>query len=206
MEFLGVFLIAFIVSYLGSIPPGSINITVMQLSINGYRRTALYFALGAVSVEFAYASVTVLFHQYISDNEGLYAYLQAITAIGLIILGMANLLSGSHKQRKQIGNTMGRRVGYLRGFLLGLVNPLTIPFWLGMTTYLQANGWVSVSGNLFWAYTIGLAVGTLGLLITVEFLGTKFQRIAGSSFLVFRLPGIIFLGMGGYYSYLLLFS
>jgi threonine/homoserine/homoserine lactone efflux protein len=203
MDLIQVFFVAFIVSYVGSIPPGSINITVMQMSVQQQRAAALAFGLGAVLIEFLYASAAVRFLQLLMDNERLFFYLQAVTATGLVALGIYNYLSHQDSLSFTPDKRMKKRNGFFRGIVLGLVNPLTIPFWLGVTTYLQSHGLIWLDGGLFWAYTIGLAIGTYTLLITVDILGSKFQKVADNQFIVHKLPGLIFMVMGVYYFYMI---
>lgn len=201
MAFIEVFLVAFLVSYLGSIPPGTINISVMQLSIQSHRRAALFFGLGASLVELVYAGATVKFQQYLFEHENLTYGFQVVTAIVLIVLGLANLFSRSNSKSFMSHGSIRRRTGFKRGVVLGLLNPLTIPFWLAVTGYLVSHNWITVSGYNFWAYVIGLALGTFILMVTVDLLGSKFQRVADNSFLVHKVPGILFIMMGLYNIY-----
>jgi threonine/homoserine/homoserine lactone efflux protein len=198
-----VFIVAFIVSYAGSIPPGSINISVMQLSVRGYRSAAISLGLGAVLIEMIYAGTAVRFLQFLKIQESLYFILQIITGIGLIVLGIINFISknGPHNTASKI--SIKRRAGFTKGLILGLINPLSIPFWLGVTTYLLDHGLISVDGNQFWWYLIGLASGTYALLGTVDLLGSRFQGIIQHAFLMNKLPGILFSLMGIYYLFML---
>jgi threonine/homoserine/homoserine lactone efflux protein len=164
----------------------------------------LYFAIGAVLIEFIYATITVLFAQYLSGNEQINNYLHIVTAVGLSILGIYNLLVGRKKRTDQNKERIRKRVGFGKGLLLGLINPLTIPFWLGITLYLQQSNWIQIEGNYLWAYTLGLAVGTFGLLVCVDLMGSRFQKLSNNRFAVYQLPGLTFIAMGAYYLYLIL--
>lgn len=191
--------IAFVVSYFGSIPPGTINITTMQLAIQDHRRAAFFFALAASLTEFVYAGVTVRFQLFLSERPGFTENFQLITAIAMIVLGVVNLYSKSNTQALiQKAGAMKGRIGFKRGFVLGILNPLTIPFWLTVTAFLQSNGWINLEGSNFWLYLVGLSLGTFLLLLTVNFLGNKFTNIADNNFLVHKVPGLIFIGLGVY--------
>jgi hypothetical protein len=78
---------------------------------------------------------------------------------------------------------------------------MTIPFWLAVTTYLENHQWVVLSDTNFWGYLIGLAGGTFALLMTVNALGSQFQKIADNNFVVHKVPGLIFIGLGLYNFY-----
>lgn len=198
MPFYEVFTVAFIVSYLGSIPPGTINISVMQMSIQKQRRAALFFGLGASVIELIYVAITVKFQQFLYAHERLTFAFQIVTAVVLVALGIINLVSRITSQKFIPHGSIRRRTGFKRGVTLGLLNPMTIPFWLIVTNYLVTNNWVTVGGKNFWAYVTGLAAGTFILMVTVDFLGSKFQKISDNTFLVRKVPGILFMMMGIY--------
>ena len=191
--------IAFAISYVGSIPPGTVNVSVMQLSILKKHRAAVFFSLAACLVEFIYAGITVQFHLLLNSHPEIAFYFQVVTAIALIGLGISNLFSKSTSSSIKVDTKVTGRHGFLRGLILGFLNPMTIPFWLAITTYLENDGLVEVTGLGFWVYLIGLSSGTFILLLTVDGLGKRFSRVADNSFVVHKVPGFILLALGVYY-------
>ncbi len=194
-----IFIVAFVVSFLGSIPPGTINITSMQLSIQGQRRAAFFFALGASITELAYAGITVRFQIYLSEKSAFIAYFALISSLAMLVLGVINLLAKNHTQEivSKSKDLKGRN-GFKRGVVLGVLNPLTIPFWLTVTAYLQSAGWIILYPSTLYIYALGIALGTFALLTTVNKLGSRFEQIASNSFVVYKIPGITFLLLGSY--------
>ncbi|WP_425389737.1 LysE family translocator [Ekhidna sp.] len=192
-------IVAFIVSYIGSIPPGTINVSVMQLAILKKRRAAVFFALAASAVEFIYAGITVQFHIFLNNNETIADYFKIITSIALIALGLYNIFSKSTSSSIKVDTKVTGRHGFLRGLILGILNPMTIPFWLAITTYLENDDLINVDGYGFWMYLIGLATGTFCLLLTVNASGKRFTKIADNTFLVHKVPGFLLLGLGVYF-------
>lgn len=181
-------------SFIGSIPPGSINITTLQYSIEGRIKAAYSFALAAALTEYIYAAIAVRFQIYLTENADISHYFQIITGTVLIILGLLNLFK--KPTISQVNVTGEKRNAFRKGVLLSLANPLAIPFWLMATAYLQSMGWVQISGQNFWIYVGGISVGTFCLLATVIHLGARFTAIQGNSFLMYKIPGLIFIGMG----------
>jgi len=150
-------IVAFIISYIGSIPPGTINVSVMQLAILGKKRAAVFFAFAACAVEFVYAGITVQFRIFLNNNEEIADYFRIITSIALIGLGLWNIFSKSTASSVKVDTRITGRHGFLRGLILGFLNPMTIPFWLAITTYLENDGLINVQGYGYWVYLIGLA-------------------------------------------------
>lgn len=193
-----VFAIAFVVSYIGSIPPGTINITAMQLVVQEKFRAALYFSLAASGVEFIYSGITVRFQLFLSEQPAIVNNFTLITAVAMLALGVANLISRTRSVDILAHADSGARSGFKKGMLLGILNPLTMPFWLAVTAYLQTHKLILLKGFYFWIYITGISLGTLALLMTVRALGSRFTNISDNQFLVHKIPGLIFIGLGGY--------
>lgn len=186
-------LVGLFFSYLGSIPPGMINISVLQLSMQNKKEAALSFTIAAVLVEFVYAAIAVRFQIFISQNTTITDYFQLLTAIVLIALGLSNILqkAKTHEPQSKV-----KRNAFKRGALISLANPLAIPFWLAVTSYLQSMDWIQLDGYSFWAYIIGISLGTFLLLITIIFLTARSSVVLNNNFIVYKVPGIIFICMG----------
>ena len=202
MAFFSVLLVACVVSFVGSIPPGTINISVMQLAMLHRRSAAISFGAAASIVEFFYAGLTVKFSIFLTDNADLTGSFQIITALAMIILGIVNLRSKTKAKDVKTPYKKGlKRNAFKKGVILGITNPMTVPFWLAVTAYLKTNGFVDLVGNNFYAYITGISVGTFLLLLVVTQLGKNFNKIADNRFIVHGLPGIAFLAMGFYNLY-----
>lgn len=195
------FLVAFIVSFLGSIPPGTINITVMQMGLLGKLREAYFLVLGATIVEFFYAMLVVRFQIFLNENVTFTHHFTLITSIVLTLLGIYSLLTRSYSKSVKVKSDSKGRTGFAKGLALGFLNPLAIPFWLAVTAYLQQSGWVSLEGASFWSYLLGIFAGSVLVLYLAIRLGNKFTRISDNYMLVHVLPGVAFLSLGIYYFY-----
>ena len=124
-----VFVIGFVFSFLGSIPPGTINLSVMQLGLKKQLKGALLFALAATLVEFVYAGVAVKFQMFLTANTVITENLQIVSALAMLALGVFNL-----SRKTAPGKTSKTKLtSFQKGTLISLANPLAIPFWLAVT-------------------------------------------------------------------------
>lgn len=199
MLLVSTFLVGLFFSYIGSIPPGMINISVLQLSMQNKKGAALSFTVAAVLVEFVYAAIAVQFQMFLTENTSITDYFQLITAIVLIGLGVVNLIA-----RKSISTEPKKgekRNAFKRGALISLANPLAIPFWLAVTAYLQSMNWISLVESAFWWYITGISLGTFLLLSTIIILTSRYALILNNNFLVYRVPGLVFISMGAWALY-----
>ncbi|MBU2886190.1 hypothetical protein KO507_10490, partial [Gilvimarinus agarilyticus] len=67
---------------------------------------------------------------------------------------------------------------------------------LAVTAYLQSMNWVRLSADNYLLYVGGVSTGTFLLLVSVIYLGSRFSSIQDNVFVLYRLPGIIFVFMG----------
>lgn len=194
MSWIILFGVAFFFSFIGSIPPGSINITTLQYAIEKRLKGAYYFAAAAALTEYLYAAIAVRFQIYLTENASISQYFQIISGSVLILLGILNMFK---KPTESVPTETGeKRNAFKKGVLLSLANPLAIPYWLMVTAYLQSMGWVTLTNQNFWLYVAGVSVGTFALLISVVHLGTRFTALQGNAFLIYRVPGLVFIAMG----------
>lgn len=191
-----VFLVALIVSFLGSIPPGSINISVMQYAMQEKKAAALSFALAAALVEFIYAGFAVKFQMLLTENVSFSNTFRTISAAVLVILGIYNLMKKNISRPQP--DKGEKRSAFKKGTFISLANPLAIPFWLAVTAYLVNMDLITIDNSNFIFYILGISAGTFSLLALVTWLGAKFSTLQGNKFVVLRIPGMIFIGMGIY--------
>ncbi|MEQ6121773.1 LysE family transporter [Reichenbachiella sp. MALMAid0571] len=190
------FFIGLLFSFLGSIPPGTINITTVQYAVSNKKQAALSFAMAAALTEFLYAGIAVRFQMFLSESSPISENFQLVSGIVLIALGIINLTRQKLPGTKpEIGE---KRNAFKKGILISLANPMAIPFWLAMTAYLQSIGWLYLSNNSYFIYLAGISSGTFLLLIFLVQLGSRFSFIRTNKFILYRIPGITFMCMGIY--------
>lgn len=195
MVIIQTFLIAFFFSYIGSIPPGTINISVIQLTLNGRIKGALYFALAAALVEFFYATFAVGIQFFFVSKLDFTLHFKIIAASAMIVLGLINFFGKSKKAPAQKSGVP--MTGFKKGVVISIFNPLAIPFWIAVTAYLESQAWIKIDSQSFWAYILGISTGTFLLLATLVFIVSKF-KVSIDNLVVNKVTGLIFMGLGIY--------
>lgn len=191
------FLIAFLFSFLGSIPPGSINLSVIQLSLENKLNAAFRFALAAALIEFPYAFIAVQFEDLLTSSPVVVHNFNLVAAAVMIALGIVNLWSLKKSPSKTMEKI--RNSGFRKGILISLLNPLAIPFWTGITAYLNTQGWIQLTTkDTVFVYILGISTGTFFLLALLALLGKKLRPFLLKKNMVQLIPGIIFLLLGAY--------
>lgn len=191
---LQVFIIGFVFSFIGSIPPGTLNILVLQLGMENKVKTALRFSLAVAIVEYPYAWIAVQFEYLITSSPVVLDNFQLLGASVMTILGIIGLWSA---RKPTTFSVRMQESGFVRGLILSILNPQAIPFWIGVTAYLKVQGWIDLSTT--WrlhSYIFGTAVGAMVLLSIVALMAQKVSRLFTHTKLIQMIPGGVLLSLG----------
>ena len=174
---------------------------MLQLGLENKLKTALRFALAVAIVEYPYAWIAVEFEQWITSSPVVQENFKLLTAIVMTTLGVLGLWSA----RKPSNFTVRlQESGFRRGLILSILNPQAIPWWIGMTAYLKAQGWIVLDSD--WrlhGYVLGTAAGALLLLSVLAVSAQKMSRLFQHNRIISMLPGAILLVLGllAFYKY-----
>ena len=154
MLFLTLFL-GLILNAIGYIPPGNINLTVVQITINRGIKQALYFILAFSSVELLFTFGVMRFVQWLSSEIKLGNIIDAAMIVVFLVLGII-----TWRSRKEMPKTDYSKKDSIRyGMLLGVLNPMQIPYWLFVGTYLISHEWIDTGYLSLSIFSIGSACG-----------------------------------------------
>ena len=190
------FSLSFFFSFTGSIPPGTINLTIIELGLDKKIAIAWRFALAAALVEYPYAWLAVKFESMITSSPLIVENFQLITAIVMVTLGSISLWSANKPSTfsKKFNDS-----GFRRGIVLGILNPLAIPFWIGVTAYLESQHWIDLSTNLrLHSFLLGVSLGGFTMLMLLTYLAKKIISEFQHSTLLKKIPGFVLLALGVY--------
>jgi threonine/homoserine/homoserine lactone efflux protein len=191
-----VFFIGLVFSFVGSIPPGTLNISVLQMGMEYKIKPALRFALAVSIVEYPYAWIAVEFEDWVTSTPAIVDNFQLITAIVMTVIGVFSIWSARKPTEFSV---RFNESGFWRGLVLSILNPMAIPFWVGITAYLKAQGWIDLSTTwLLHSYVLGTSVGVMILLTIYAFLARRLASHIKDNHLVKLFPGLILLLLGGY--------
>jgi len=188
------FFVALFFSFIGSIPPATINLLAVQLGFEDKFKIAVRLAIGASIIEYFYAWIAVKFEAVIVSMPVIANNFLLITGIVMLTLGIITLrVANKPSTRSKAFNDSGFR----RGVILGILNPLAIPYWIGWTASLESQHWIDLSTiPLLHSYLLGVLLGGLLLLISVAYLSKKLISRFQHSVLLRKIPGIAMLVLG----------
>ncbi len=196
IEALVSFAVAFFFSFIGTIPPGTLNLTIIQMGLGHRERAAWRFAIAASIIEYIYAWLAVEFESIVTSSTAITENFELITAIVMITLGTLSLWS-ARKSPSQTSRSA--KSGFRRGLLLGILNPMALPFWVAMTAYIRSQRWTDLStGVELHAYLIGVSLGGLALMMLFFYLARTVVAYFEGNNIFYKIPGVVLLVLGIY--------
>ncbi len=193
---LKVFFAGLVFSFIGSIPPGTLNLAVLQLGLEHKIKIALRFSIAVAIIEYPYAWIAVVFENWVTSSPVIVENFQLITAIVMTVIGGFTLWSA---RKPSDFSVRFNASGFRRGIVLSILNPMAIPFWIGITAYLRAQGWIDLSKPIWLhGYVLGTSVGVLILLFLFTFLARRLSSYVKDNRYVKLVPGVTLLVLGLY--------
>jgi threonine/homoserine/homoserine lactone efflux protein len=182
------------ISFMGTLPLGTLNITATQIAVQESILQAVCFAAGCLITEMLYVRLSLIGINWVRRQVKLMKAMEWITLFIIIALAIGSFIAASKgtagAKNVVLNNQMPR---LLLGMFMSALNPVQIPFWFGWSTILFQKGILSPQKNQYNIYTIGIGLGTL-LGNFVFIFGGKWvvSNIAGSSMYLNWVIGFIF--------------
>jgi threonine/homoserine/homoserine lactone efflux protein len=156
-----IFLVGLIVSFLGSLPLGTLNIAAMQISVSDGYHAAIEFAIGTFIVEIIYVRISLLAIDKIRKQEKILKWLEWITLAIVVALAAASfaaaLKADPGAKNIVLSNGLPR---FILGVIMSALNPVQIPFWFGWSTVLFTKKILLPLKSHYNVYITGIGAGT----------------------------------------------
>jgi threonine/homoserine/homoserine lactone efflux protein len=156
-----IFFVGLGISFLGTLPLGSLNIAAMQISISDGYGHALWFATGVFLVEIIYVRISLVAMDKIRKQERVLKALEWVTLFIVAALAIFSFIAASknnpHAKNILLSNNMPR---FLLGFIMSALNPVQIPFWFGWSTVLFTKKILLPRNDHYNFYIAGIGSGT----------------------------------------------
>ena len=125
-----IFLLTFFISFVGSIHPGPLNLSVIQMTLKKGLGIGLLVALGGVIPEIIYGYLAVEGIMIFEKYPTVFSIMQWAVVPILLVLGFVQI-NTSKTNKTEIKNTDSNNINSIgKGFLLSLFNPQLLPYWI----------------------------------------------------------------------------
>ena len=155
-----IFFTGILVSFLGSLPLGTLNVAAMQISASNGIYPAMLFAFGSLLAEIIYVRLSLVAMDWVRKQEKLFKLLEWITLLIVIALAVSSFYAAvtpSVKENFILSSTLNR---FLLGLTMSALNPVQIPFWFGWSTVLFTKKILLPRNDHYNIYIAGIGIGT----------------------------------------------
>jgi len=149
-----------LVSFLGSLPLGTLNVAAMQISVSDGVSPAILFSLGSLLVEIIYVRLSLVAMDWVRRQEKLFKVLEWVTLAIVTALAVSSFYAALHPSVNEnviLSSTLHR---FWLGVVMSALNPVQIPFWFGWSTVLFTKKVLLPRTSHYNTYIIGIGLGT----------------------------------------------
>ena len=191
-------IVGFLVSFIGSIPLGYLNIIGYEVYISSGMWSLVLYLLGVLIIEAIVIYATLIFAEKLASKNKLIKYIDLFSIIFMLFLAYMFYASSSDTATGDSG--LAQYIIYppfVIGLILSSFNFIQIPFWTSWNLYLVNGNFIIVNSYNKYVYVFGTISGTfVGMLSLVMFL----NFIAGSAgdwtkYLMSHIIPLFFVGM-----------
>ena len=189
--------VGFLISFIGSIPLGYLNVVGFDIYSQKGIWPAVYYLLGVILVEAIVIYFTLIFAHKLAANKKLTQYIEGFSVLFLFILAYVFYASAdAESSNKAVFANIGTNY-FFAGLFLSAVNFIQLPFWTGWNLYLLNGNYIDIAKSRKYFYVFGTVLGTfcgmLALILSLHFISLEieffkiflFQSIIPLVFIVF---------------------
>lgn len=149
-----------LVSFIGSLPLGTLNIAAMQISVSDGITAAMLFSAGSLLVEIIYVRISLVAIDWIRKQEKVLKALEWVTLLIVVALAAASFYAALHPGDQKNIVLSSALPKFFLGMLMCAVSPVQIPFWFGWSTVLFTKKILLPRNDHYNSYIIGIGIGT----------------------------------------------
>jgi threonine/homoserine/homoserine lactone efflux protein len=209
MSLTRIFCTGLLISFLGTLPLGTLNVLAARMAVDDGIRPAIWFSLGALIVEMGYVRLSLVAMDWIRRQKRWLRLLEGLTIGVILLLAIGSFWAAAHPHRSGgivmgfVSPAPGPRL--LTGMALSAINPLQIPFWFGWSTVLFSKKILQPRNDHYNVYIAGIGLGTFAGNACFIFGGRLLVGVLNMHQALFNgLIGVIFVITAGWQSWKML--
>lgn len=168
------FLYGLLGSFLGGVAFGPINLSVVDLTLKKSMRSARQFCVAAALVEIFQATIAILFGKLISRKIEEFPELKLLVIIFFVVLGLYFIFK-QDKPKAELSKD-GKRSNFLNGFIIAILNPQVIPYWIFVLAYLKSAQVLYLKSWHLVIFLVGVTIGKFLILSLYSYLSEYIKK------------------------------
>jgi threonine/homoserine/homoserine lactone efflux protein len=196
--------VGFLISFIGSIPLGYLNVVGYEVYKKFGIEETVFYLFGVISIEFLVIYFTLLFANQLIANKKLIKFIEAFSIIFMFLLAYIFYSSASKEAENQ--SVLEKYVDYspfVVGLILSCLNFIQIPFWTSWNLYLLNGNYIEISKSRKYFYVLGTVLGTfcgmLVLILSLDYVTNQTDFLA--KYLMKIIIPMVFAGLGIFQAY-----
>lgn len=171
------FFLGLIITLVGVIPPGLLNMTAAKISLKeGYAR-GIVFSLGVCLVVFLQTYVAAMFARYLSNHQSVIEILQRVAFVIFVLITIYFLLIAKSDHKPNVDpQSKSKHSRFFQGVFLSAINVFPIPYQAYMTITISSFGWMEFERTSVISYVTGATTGTFVMLYFYIFFFDKIKN------------------------------
>lgn len=156
-----IFLWGMMISFLGSLPLGTMNVMATNISVKDGISAAMIYALGSMIVEILYVRGALVAMTWVHRQQRIFRLFEWLTLLLILALAIGSFVAAV--KMSGLGSVVPENTShpFWLGAFFSATNPLHIPFWFGWSTVLvNKNVLLPRARNYNW-YVCGIGLGTM---------------------------------------------
>jgi hypothetical protein len=168
------------ISFLGTLPLGTLNLSVASYAFRGEMLGAIEFSVAAITVELLMVRVALMLIKRLEKFAHFLKIFGFLTAGLLLFLAFSSLLAALEMQSFRAALPLSFLNPVVSGLLLSVTNPLHLPFWIGWTTVLRSKKILIDEPGANSIFIAAIGMGTAVGFFLYDIAGGYLIRLLGS--------------------------
>ena len=191
--------VGFLVSFIGSIPLGYLNVVGFELYKRFGINHTVFYLLGVILIEFFVIFFTLIFAKKIINKSKFIKIIESFSIVFMFVLAYVFYSNGNEPKSIELFNEIYLdTTPFVLGVFLSCTNFIQIPFWTSWNLYLLHGKYIEISHSRKYFYVFGTITGTffgmLVLILSLNFL--TIQADFFSKYLMKIIIPLVFVGLG----------
>jgi hypothetical protein len=148
------------ISFIGSLPLGTLNLSVVSYVSYHNPVGAIYFSIAAIAVEMGMVRVALMALEKIARLKRFYILFSLLACLLLLVFALITLVAAKTTQPSKGVLPMANVHPVIVGLVLSFANPLHLPFWMGWTAILRSKLILDDTRSSYNTFVVAIGIGT----------------------------------------------
>lgn len=189
-------LIGLAVCFVGTIPFGPINLTVVKTTLKKGLPAAIQVSFAAAIVEIFQAFLALYAGMLVIESIEMYPMIKLLLYGGFFTAGAILFFRKTESEVKPKKIRL-KVSNFTKGIVVALLNLQAVPFWVFFQTYMKMSHWIDYELRHLAAFFIGVFIGKFLALYSFALLSVAVsKRLNSISLLMNKILGSVLMGIG----------